>query len=96
LFAIPCRAVSTASKYERTGTQSGKLSATLDARAVEQGRTVTIIFDVAAGGTAQRFSVPPRRTGRPAERGTPEFIRITTVVLSFVGALWTFGFLHTH
>ena len=56
-----------AAKYERTETQSGKLSAILDARAVEQSHTVTIIFDATAGGTAQRFSVPPRRTGRLAE-----------------------------
>jgi hypothetical protein len=44
-------------QYERTGTELGELGAILDARAVEQSPSLTITFDVAAGGTAQRFSV---------------------------------------
>ena len=43
--------------YERTGTEFGELGAILDPRAVEPSRSLTIILDVAAGGTAPRFSV---------------------------------------
>ncbi|HMD63971.1 MAG TPA: hypothetical protein VKF83_08375 [Stellaceae bacterium] len=43
--------------YEKTETELGELGAILAVRAAEQSPSFTIIFDVADGGSAPRFSV---------------------------------------
>jgi hypothetical protein len=44
-------------RYEKTEMEFGELDAILDLRTVEQHSSLTIIFDVATGGTPARFSV---------------------------------------